>query len=86
MINLVIMSKSLNSMYAFNYDSEAEFLHGVLAISARRALVKEKINSLEKLSDYSEKEIMQLHGFGKNAMMKLKNYMKENQVCFKEAY
>ncbi len=85
MINLVIMSKSLNSLYAFNYDSAEQFLHGVIAIPARRALEKEKINSLEKLSDYSEKEIMQLHGFGKNAMMKLKNYMKENQVCFKEA-
>jgi uncharacterized membrane protein (DUF106 family) len=41
---------------------------------------------LEKLSDYSEKEILQLHGFGKNTMMKLKDYMKEHQVCFKEAY
>ncbi|MEF9479021.1 hypothetical protein OWR28_16015 [Chryseobacterium sp. 1B4] len=40
---------------------------------------------MEKLSDYSEKEIMQLHGFGKNTMVKLKNYMKEHQVCFKEA-
>ncbi|MDR6462820.1 hypothetical protein [Chryseobacterium sediminis] len=78
------MSKSLNSIYAFNYDSKEEFLHGVIAISARKALEKEKINSLEKLSDYSEKEIMQLHGFGKNTMVKLKNYMKENQVCFKE--
>ncbi|UTX50871.1 hypothetical protein KIK00_06680 [Chryseobacterium sp. MA9] len=71
-------------MYAFNYDPKEEFLHGVIAIPARRALEKEKINSLEKLSDYSEKEIMQLHGFGKNTMVKLKNYMKENQVCFKE--
>ncbi|WP_228414259.1 DNA-directed RNA polymerase subunit alpha C-terminal domain-containing protein [Chryseobacterium sp. CH21] len=79
------MSKSLNSMYAFNYDSAEEFLHGVIAMRARKALEKEKINSLEKLSDYSEKEIMQLHGFGKNTMMKLKNYMKENQMCFKEA-
>ncbi|KAA2224937.1 hypothetical protein FW780_05710 [Chryseobacterium sediminis] len=72
-------------MYAFNYDPKEEFLHGVIAIPARRALEKEKINSLEKLSDYSEKEIMQLHGFGKNTMVKLKNYMKENQVWFKEA-
>jgi len=79
------MSKSLSSIYAFNYDSSEEFLHGVIAIPARKALEKEKINSLEKLSDYSEKEIMELHGFGKNAMMKLKNYMKENKVSFKEA-
>lgn len=85
MINLVIMSKSLNSMYAVNYDLTEDFLHGVIAVPARKALKKEKIDSLEKLSDYSEKEIMQLHGFGKNTIMKLKDYMQENQVFFKEA-
>lgn len=85
MINLVIMSKSLNSIDAVNYDLTEDFLHGVIAIPARKALKKEKIDSLEKLSDYSEKEIMQLHGFGKNTMMKLKDYMQENQVFFKEA-
>lgn len=85
MINLVIMSKSLNSIYAVNYDPKDGFLHGIIAIPARRALEKEKIDSLEKLSDYSEKEIMQLHGFGKNTMTKLKDYMKEHQVFFKEA-
>ncbi|WP_228463836.1 MULTISPECIES: hypothetical protein [Chryseobacterium] len=79
------MSKSLNSIYAVSYDLEEDFLLGIIAVSARRALKKEKIDSLEKLSDYSEKEILQLHGFGKNAMMKLKDYMRENQVCFKEA-
>ncbi|WP_228441027.1 hypothetical protein [Chryseobacterium phosphatilyticum] len=85
MINLIIMSKSLNSIYAINYDSTEEFLHGVIAIPARKALGKEKIDSLEKLSEYSEEEILQLHGFGKNTIVKLKNYMKENQVFFKEA-
>ncbi|WP_291939504.1 hypothetical protein [Chryseobacterium sp.] len=79
------MSKSLNSIYAVNYDSKEEFLYGVIAIPARRALEKEKIDSLEKLSDYSEKEILQMHGFGKNTMERLKNYMKENQFFFKEA-
>ncbi|MET3037630.1 hypothetical protein ABXT08_16130 [Chryseobacterium sp. NRRL B-14859] len=79
------MSKSLNSIYAVNYDSKEEFLHGIIAIPARKALEKEKIDSLEKLSDYSEKEILELHGFGKNTMIKLKDYMKEHQVFFKEA-
>ncbi|MET3530778.1 hypothetical protein ABID31_002077 [Chryseobacterium flavum] len=78
------MSKSLNSIYTLNYNPEEDFLYGVIAIPARKALEKEKINSLEKLSDYSEKEIMQLHGFGKNTIEKLKNHMKENQVFFKE--
>lgn len=85
MINLVIMSKSLNSVYTVSYDPEDDFLLGVIAVPARIALKKEKIDSLEKLSDYSEKEILQLHGFGKNAMMKLKDHMKEHQMCFKEA-
>ncbi|MGE8555789.1 MAG: DNA-directed RNA polymerase subunit alpha C-terminal domain-containing protein [Chryseobacterium jejuense] len=85
MINLVIMSKSLNSIYAVSYDPEEDFLLGVIAVPARKALKKEKIDSLEKLSDYSEKEILQLYGFGKNTVMKLKDYMKEHQMCFKEA-
>jgi len=85
MINLIIMSKSLNSIYAVNYNPKDEFLYGVIAIPARRALEKEKIDSLEKLSDYSENEILELHGFGKNTIVKLKNYMEENQVFFKEA-
>ncbi len=85
MINLVIMSKSLNSIYTVSYDPEDDFLLGVIAIPARKALKKEKIDSLEKLSDYSEKEILQLHGFGKNAMMKLKDHMKKHQMYFKEA-
>jgi hypothetical protein len=62
---------------------QGDFLQGIIAMPARRALEKEKIDSLEKLSNYSEEEIMQLHGFGKNAMEKLKIYMKENHVSFK---
>lgn len=85
MINLVIMSKSLNSIYAVSYDSEEDFLLGIIAVPARKSLKKEKIDSLEKLSDYSEKEILQLHGFGRNTLMKLKDYMKEHQMCFREA-
>jgi DNA-directed RNA polymerase alpha subunit len=33
--------------------------------TCKKSLKKEKIDSLEKLSDYSEKEILQLHGFRK---------------------
>ncbi|WBV61151.1 hypothetical protein PFY12_03295 [Chryseobacterium camelliae] len=78
------MAKSLISICAVNHVVEkGNFLQGVIAMPARRALGKEKIDSLQKLSDYSEAEIMQLHGFGKNAMEKLKNYMKENNVSFK---
>ncbi len=56
----------------------------MVAVPARRALENKKIDSLEKLSYFSENEIMQLHGFGKNTMKKLKNYMQEQKVSFKK--
>lgn len=83
MINLVIMAKCLSSICVVNHVVENDFLKGIIAMPARRALGKEKIDSLEKLSDYSEKEIRQMHGFGKNTIEKLKNYMNENNVSFK---
>lgn len=84
MINLVIMAKCLSSICVVNHVVENDFLKGIIAMPARRALGKEKIDSLEKLSDYSEKEIRQMHGFGKNSMEKLKNYMRENNLSFNE--
>lgn len=83
MINLLTMAKCLSSICAVSHVVQGTFLQGVVAIPARRALAKEKIDSLEKLSDYSEDEIMQLHGFGKNTMEKLKIYMQEHQTSFK---
>ncbi|WP_415327713.1 hypothetical protein [Chryseobacterium sp. MMS23-Vi53] len=77
------MAKCLSSVCIVSHVVEGDFLRGIIATPARRALNREKIDSLEKLSDYSEKEIMQLHGFGKNAMQKLKVYMSENHVSFK---
>lgn len=84
MINLVIMAKCLSSICAVSHVVSSDFLRGILAEPARRALEKEKINSLEKLSEYSEEELLQLHGFGKNAMQKLKTHMKENHISFKQ--
>lgn len=83
MINLVIMARCLNSIGTDHHIIKGNFLCGVISMPARRALEKEKIDSLEKLSGYSEEEIMQFHGFGKNAMEKLKNHMKEHKVSFK---
>lgn len=84
MINLVIMAKCLGSICAVSHViKNSNFLAGIIAVPARRALEREKIDSLEKLSDYSEEEIMKLHGFGRNSMQKLKDHMKEHQVSFK---
>ncbi|WP_312075773.1 DNA-directed RNA polymerase subunit alpha C-terminal domain-containing protein [Chryseobacterium sp.] len=81
MINLIIMAGFKNQTK--DTHQECCFLKGILAISARRALQKEKIDSLEKLSDYTEKEILQFHGFGRNTVEKLKIYMKENDFAFR---
>jgi ERCC4-type nuclease len=84
MINLIIMAKCLSSICVVDHVVEGSFLQGIIARPARRALEREKIDSLEKLSGYSEEEIMNLHGFGKNTMKKLKHHMKEHQVSFEE--
>lgn len=43
----------------------------LIGAPARRALEREGITSLEKLSTYSEKEILSLHGMGKSTIPKL---------------
>ncbi|KQT17693.1 hypothetical protein ASG31_08940 [Chryseobacterium sp. Leaf404] len=83
MINLIIMAKSLTTCNPESSNLENSFLQGIIAMPARRALAKEKIDSLEKLSGFSESELMKLHGFGKNAMLKLKNHLKEKNVTLK---
>ena len=86
MINLVIMTKCLTSMYAVSsYTARGNFLKGIIPVNARRALEKEKIDCLEKLSEYSEEEIMQLQGFGKSTMEKLRAHLKENHLSFRES-
>ena len=77
------MAKYLKPICTENHAKKNNFLQGIIAMPARKALEKEKIDSLEKLSDYSEQEIMQFHGFGKNTIQRLKNHMKENQISFK---
>ncbi|WP_228417735.1 DNA-directed RNA polymerase subunit alpha C-terminal domain-containing protein [Chryseobacterium oranimense] len=77
------MAKCLSSICAVNHVTKNNFLYGIIAVPARRALEREKIDSLEKLSDYSEQEIMKLHGFGRNTMQKLKNHMEKHHVSFK---
>ncbi|MFY1045731.1 hypothetical protein [Chryseobacterium sp. GP-SGM7] len=77
------MAKSLRSICTEHHAVENDFLQGVIAMPARRALAKEKIDSLSKLSDYSENELIKFHGFGKNTILKLKGYMQENNFSFK---
>jgi DNA-directed RNA polymerase alpha subunit len=57
-----------------------------LAKPAQRALANAGINSLEELSELSEKEFMKLHGIGKNALQKLKPKMSEKGLAFAEKH
>lgn len=55
----------------------------LIAAPARRALENEGITSLEKLSAYSEKEILSLHGMGKSSLPKLNDALNKAGLAFK---
>ncbi|MCO6485908.1 MAG: hypothetical protein J5I41_09075 [Saprospiraceae bacterium] len=55
----------------------------LLGAPARRALEREGITTLEKLSTFSEKEILTLHGVGKSTMPILRKLLFENKMSFK---
>jgi predicted RecB family nuclease len=55
----------------------------LLAAPARRALENNNITTLEKLSKFSEKEILKLHGMGPGSIPKLKMILKEKRLSFK---
>ena len=59
----------------------ADFLTSISA-PARRALEREGINSLVKLSKLSEKEILQLHGMGPVSIPKLRSALKTKGLNF----
>jgi predicted RecB family nuclease len=55
----------------------------LLVAPARRALENKGITTLQQLSDFSEEEILQLHGMGPSTIPKLKKALKENGLSFK---
>ena len=55
-----------------------------ISAPARRALEREGINTILKLSKYSEKEILALHGMGPASVPALKNTLKENGLSFRK--
>ncbi len=52
-------------------NSNSFFIEPISA-PAKRALQNEKINSLEQLAQYSEKDLLKLHGLGKSSIPKIK--------------
>jgi len=55
----------------------------LLGAPARRALEREGITSLQQLSQWTEAEIMGLHGIGPSTLPKLKKALKEAGLTFK---
>ena len=55
----------------------------LLSAPARRALENNGITSLQDLSTYSEKEILQFHGIGPASLPKLRSALKENGLSFR---
>ncbi|MCW3792864.1 RNA polymerase alpha subunit C-terminal domain-containing protein [Paenibacillus sp. LS1] len=56
----------------------------LLSAPARRALENEGITTLLQLAEYTEKEILKLHGIGPSAMPKLRNALEEEGLSFKK--
>lgn len=55
-----------------------------LSSPARSALVHEGIDTLQKLSMYTEKEILKLHGIGPASLPTMKNSLEEAGLAFKD--
>ena len=64
-------------------EKTAEGFLAALSAPARRALKNEGIDTLEKLSDYSEKALLKLHGFGKASLPILNAALQEKRLKFK---
>jgi hypothetical protein len=56
----------------------------LLSAPARRALENQGIITSQILSQYTEKEILKLHGIGPSAMPKLRQALEEEGFSFKE--
>jgi DNA-directed RNA polymerase alpha subunit len=54
-----------------------------LSAPARRALENNDIDTVEKLSAYTEKEILKLHGLGNSTIPKLKAALNQTGLEFK---
>jgi hypothetical protein len=56
----------------------------LLSAPARRALENARISTLKQLSNYSEMDILSLHGIGKTTIPVLKKELKKTGLTFKE--
>lgn len=56
----------------------------LLSNPARNALLHYGIDTIEKLSNYTEKEILTIHGIGKASLPTFKKALEENGLTFKQ--
>jgi len=63
-------------------EIESDFLSKIGA-PARRALERNDITSLERLSEYAESDILKLHGVGPSTIPKLRIALEEFGLSFK---
>ena len=61
----------------------SDFLSKIVA-PARRALEREGIDSLLKLSKYTEKELLEFHGMGPGSIPRLRNALHEKGLSFRK--
>ncbi len=60
-----------------------EVLLEKLAAPAQRALVNANIKTIEELAEHTEREILGLHGIGKNAMVVIKATLEEHGLILR---
>jgi len=64
-------------------EPAADFLK-LLGAPARRALENAGIDTLKKLSKYTEAEVLKLHGIGPSSMPVLRKALQAKQLSFKK--
>lgn len=65
-------------------ESASGFL-ALLSNPARNALLHQGIDTIEKLSSFSEKEILKIHGIGKASLPSFRKSLEEQGLSFKKA-
>jgi hypothetical protein len=64
-------------------EPDAAFL-SMVAAPARRALEREGLTTLSKLSKKSEEEILELHGMGPSSIPKLRKALEQKGLSFRK--
>lgn len=64
--------------------NQVQAFYQILNSPARNAFLKEGIDTLQKLSQFTEKEILNLHGIGPTSIPIMRAALEEEGVSFRE--